>query len=220
MKTTKTAGGIAALYLALAYLLAMPYFLLVLKLPSVADALQMTRVLVDNHDLIYAMELVVYVFFGLALVVLALSLQDRLKAGAEATMKVATSIALIWAGLLIASGMIYNVGMGAVIARHGEDPLGAAELWSAIDLVSSGLSGNGEILGGAWMLLVSLAALRTKTLATPLNVLGLAVAAIGILSVLPFLKDLAVLFGLGQIVWLAWLGVALLSGRKEKTALA
>jgi hypothetical protein len=133
-------------------------------------------------------------------------------------MKVATPIGLIWAGLLIASGMIHNVGMDPVIALHATDPSGAASLWAAVDLVSSGLSGNGEILGGSWLLLVSLAALRTRGLPKALNLLGLAVAAIGIVSVVPPIKDLAMIFGLGQIIWALWLGIALLGRPRAKAA--
>jgi len=83
----------------------MPFFLLVVNYPSLADPLQKTAMLVANQGSLYVMEFAVYVVFGLALVILAVSLQDLLKEGAEALMKVATPLALIWAGLLIASGM-------------------------------------------------------------------------------------------------------------------
>jgi hypothetical protein len=48
-----------------------------------------------------------------------------------------------------------------------------------------------------------------------LNILGLAVAAIGISSAVPELKNLAAIFGLGQIAWYAWLGIVLLKGVRE-----
>jgi hypothetical protein len=38
-------------------------------------------------------------------------------------------------------------------------------------------------------------------------------SAVGIAAVIPALKDLAMLFGLGQILWALWLGVVLLRGR-------
>jgi len=215
MKSLQKAGGISALYLAAAYLAAMPYFLLVLNLPSLVEPAQKVAALVANRAGVYILELVTYVLFGIVLVVVAAALKERLGAGAQALMKVATPIAMIWAGLLIASGMIYNVGMDPVIALHGRDPAQAASLWSSIDLVSSGLSGNGEIVGGAWMLLVSLAALKTGGLPRALNVLGLVVAAVGMASVVPALKDLAQGFGLGQILWFLWLGIVLLKARQE-----
>ena len=164
------------------------------------------------------MTLIVYVVFGLVLVVLAAALYGRIKSGAEAIMKVATPIAFIWAGLLVASGMVFNVGMESCLSLMLSDPTQAAALWASTNLVSAGLSGNGEIVGGSWMFLVSLAALRTKSLPVALNILGLAVAAIGVSAVVPALKDLAAAFGLGQIVWCAWLGIVLLKGVREAKA--
>jgi hypothetical protein len=211
-------GGIAALYMAAAYLAAMPYFLLIAKVPAGATPAVKLAALAATKGGQNVMTLVVYVIFGLVLVVLAAALQERTREGAEGLMKVATPIAFIWAGLLIASGMIFTVGMEGCLALLPRDPAQAAALWASIDLVSSGLSGNGEIVGGSWMLLVSIAALRTKSLPTALNILGLVVAAIGIASAVPGLKDLASAFGVGQIAWCAWLGIILLKGARKVNA--
>jgi hypothetical protein len=85
--------------------------------------------------------------------------------------------------------------------------------------VASGLSnGNGEILGGLWTLLVSLAALRAGGLPKGLNMLGLLVGAVGIVSILPGLTGLTGIFGLDQMIWFAWLGIVLLRGNPGKIA--
>ncbi len=68
-----------------------------------------------------------YVFFGAFLIVLAL--HDRLKQAAPAMMQVATAIGLIWAGLLVASGMVSNAGIRPVIALYASDPAQAAMTW-------------------------------------------------------------------------------------------
>lgn len=216
MKSLSKAGGFAALYLAAAYLAAMPFFLIVVNYQGAVGPLEKAEMLVANRGSMYAMEFVVYVLFGLILVVLAKALQERLKAGAEALMKVATPIAIVWAGLLIASGMTFNAGIEPVAALYAKDPAQAATLWSAIDAVSSGLSGNGEIVGGSWMLLVSLAALKSRGLPKALTILGLAIAAVGILSAVPVLKELASAFGLGQIAWFVWLGIVMLGEKAQK----
>jgi hypothetical protein len=211
-------GGIAALYLAAAYLAAIPYFLLIAKIPDAASPAEKLSALAASRTGQYAMTLVVYVIFGLVLVVLAAALHERARQGADGLMRVATPIAFIWAGLLIASGMIFNVGMLGSLALLPGDPAQAAALWSPIDLISAGLSGNGEIVGGCWMLLVSVAALKTKCLPVASGVLGIVVAALGIAAVVPALKDLAQVFGLGQIVWFAWIGFVLLRGGKGAKA--
>ena len=212
------AGGLAALYLAASLLAAMAYFLLIAKVPDGASQAEKFAALAASRSGQYAMTLVVYVIFGLVLVVLATALHGRTKDGGEALMKVATPIAFIWAGLLIASGMVFNVGMETCVSLMPTEPTQAAALWASTNLVSTGLSGNGEIVGGSWMLLVSLAALKTKSLPFALNILGLAVAAIGISAAVPALKNLAAAFGLGQIVWCTWLGIVLLKGVREVKA--
>jgi hypothetical protein len=212
------AGGCAALYVAASLLAAMAYFLLIATVPDGASSAEKLAALAASRSGQYVMTLVGYVIFGLVLVVLAAALHARTSDGAEDLMKVATPIAFIWAGLLVASGMIFNVGMESCLSLMRQAPAQAAPLWASIDLVSSGLSGNGEIVGGSWMLLASLAALRTKSLPVVLNIIGLVVVVIGISAVVPALKDLAAAFGLGQIVWCAWLGIVLLRGNREVKA--
>jgi len=92
--------------------------------------------------------------------------------------------------------------------------------WQGIESVTNGLgNGNGEILGGLWALLVSLAALRTGGLPRGLNILGLLVGAVGIISIIPGLIDLMIgVFGLSQIIWFVWLGILLLRSNPGKTA--
>ena len=118
---------------------------------------------------------------------------------------------LIWAFVLVASGMIFNAGMAAVVGLHGTSPAQAVAAWQAIEPVAQGLGGSGgELLGGLWVLLVSVAALRTGGLPRVLNWLGVAIGAAGVLSVVPALKDLGYGFGLLQIVWFVWLGIVML----------
>jgi len=210
MQTQRKSGGIAAFYMAAAYIVAMPYFIFIFQVPEGAGAAERLVAVTQAWQWQYLMELVVYVVFGLALIVLASSLHERLGGATNPLMKIATPIAYIWSGLLIASGMIYNVGMGKAIALNATDHAAAAALWEAVDCISSGLSGNGEIVGGSWMLLVSLVALRSRRFSTALNVIGLSVAIVGIAAVIPPLKDLAYVFGIGQIVWFIILGFSLL----------
>ncbi len=220
MKTLQKFGGFAALYLAVAYLIGMALFLVVLDYPSITDPAQKVALLVEKQMVIFSTNLLMYVFFGVLLIVLALALYDRLKSGAPALMQVATAIGIIWAGSLIASGMVSNAGIAPVVALYAEDPAQAALTWQGIETVAIGLgNGNGEILGGLWALLVSLAALRAGGLPRGLNILGLLVGAVGIISIIPGLTDLMTgVFGLSQIIWFVWLGIVLLRSNAGKTA--
>ncbi len=218
MKTLPRFGGFAALYLAVAYLIGIVLFLVVLDYPSITDPAQKVALLVEKQLVIFSTNLLMYVFFGVFLVALSLALYDRLQSSAPAVMQVATAIGIIWAGSLIASGMVSNAGIAPAVALYAKDPAQAALTWQGIESVASGLSnGNGEILGGLWTLLVSLAALRAGGLPKGLNILGLLVGAVGIITIFPGLTDLTGVFGLSQIIWFVWLGIVLLRSNPGKT---
>jgi hypothetical protein len=168
----------------------------------------------------FSTNLLMYVFFGVFLIVLSLALYDRLKSVAPAMMQVAAVIGMIWAGSLIASGMVANAGIAPVVTLYAKDPAQAAMSWQIIETVASGLgNGNGEILGGLLTLLVSLAALRGGGFPKALNILGLLVGLVGIISLIPGLTNLLTgVFGLCQIIWFVWLGIILL--RENPTQVA
>lgn len=108
-------GGMAALYLAAAYLATMPYFLLVLDYPSVVDPAAKLALLVAHQGSLYAFNLLAYVVFGLVLTVLALALHDRLAGETPAMARVVAGWGIIWSCLLIASGTASNMGMEYVV---------------------------------------------------------------------------------------------------------
>jgi len=219
MKTLQKYGGFSALYMAVAHLIGIVLFLVVLDYLSITDPAQKVALNVDKQMVIFSTNLLMYVIFGVFLIVLSLALYDRLKSGAPALMQVATVIGIIWAGLLIASGMVANAGLTTVVAQYTKDPAQAALTWQGIETVANGLgNANGEILGGLWALLVSLAALRSGGLPKGLNILGLLVGALGIITIMPVLNDLTGVFGLGQIIWFIWLGFVLLRSNPVRTA--
>ncbi len=205
-------GGVAALVQAITYIIGFaglltlftPYFI-----GDELDAVGRVGFVSDHLAVMQAWHLVLYVVFGVALVVLALALHERLKAGAPAMMQTATAFGLIWAGLVLASGMISVVGMGAVSELYGSDPALAAVAWQAIETVANGIGGGVEIVGGLWLLLVSWSALRSADLSRALNYVGVVAGGAGILTIAPPLEAFGAIFGVGQIVWFVWVGVLL-----------
>ncbi|MEA4958997.1 MAG: DUF4386 family protein [Anaerolineaceae bacterium] len=219
MKTLQKFGGFAALYMAAAYMVVMALFLVVLNYQSITDPLQKVALLVEKPMVFFSTNMLSYVFFGVFLIGLSLALYDRLKPGAPAMMQVATVIGIIWAGSLIAGGMVQNAGINPTVALYTKAPAQAAMSWQAIETVSNGLgNGNGEILGGLWALLVSISALRGGRMPRALNFLGLFIGVVGLVSLTPGLTDMLVgVFGLGQVIWYVWLGIVLLRGEQRKT---
>lgn len=211
MKNLQKMGGFSALYLAAAYLIGIVLFLFVLDYPSMVEPTQKVALLVDKQMVIYLTNLLMYVIFGVFLVVLALALYERLNTASPVIIRTATAIGIVWAGVLIASGMVANTGMAPTVALYAKDPAQAALAWLAIESVSNGLGGaTGEILGGLFTLLVSWAALQVNGLPRWLNYLGVLVGMIGIISTIPGLSNLAGLFGMSQVLWFVWLGMVLL----------
>ena len=218
MKKLQKIGGIAALYEALAYLIGFALWIGVLNYSSDLQPAQKVASFVNNQSLWYTLNLVVYIVAGLFLVVLVLALYEKLKDNAPAIMQVATAIGLIWACVVIASGMIANIGIENVVNLYNTDPTQAAPVWLAIDSVRDGLGGGNEIIGGVWILLVSWASLKAKGFSKALNYLGVVIGVAGIFSAIPPLRELASVFGLTQIIWFIWMGISLLRGKSNAKA--
>jgi hypothetical protein len=219
VKNVQKIGGFAALYLAAAYAIGILLFLVVLDYPHIVEPAQRVALLIDKPMVIYLTNLLLYVIFGVFLVVVALALYERLQVVASTIMRMATAIGLIWAGMLIASGMIANTGIAPTVALYGKDPAQAALAWVAIETVTNGLSSaNGEILGGVWVLLVTWAAWQAQSLPRGLNYLGLVVGMVGLVSAIPGLNDLTGLFGVAQMLWFIWLGIVLLRSKPSAAA--
>ncbi len=219
MKTLHKFGGFAALYMAISHLIGIVIFIVILDVLSITDPAQKLAMNIEKQTVIFSTNLLMYVFFGFALIVLSLALYDRMKSGAPALMQAATAIGIIWAGSLIASGMVANAGLATVVALYAKDPTQAVLTFQAIETVANGLgNANGEILGGPLTLLVSLAALRTGGLPKGLNILGVLVGTVGIITIIPALNALVAVFGLGQIIWFIWLGIVLLRNNPSRAA--
>ncbi len=72
-------------------------------------------------------------------------------------------------------------------------------------------NGNGEILGGLWTLLFSLAAARAGGLPRKIGYLGVSLGITGCLTMVPaFAEILFMIFGPGMMVWSAWVGIVML----------
>jgi len=213
MKTLQKFGGFAALFMAVSHLIGLVIFIAVLDYINITGAAQKLALNVEKQAVIFSTNLLMYVFFGLALIVLSLALYNRMKSGAPALAQVSAAIGIVWAGSLIASGMAANAGLAVVVPLYAKDPSQAALIFQAIESITNGLgNANGEILGGMWTLLVSLAGLRAGGFPKWLNILGAAAGAVGILTIIPALNAVTGVFGLGQIVWFTGLGIVLLRG--------
>lgn len=219
MRDWQKMGGIAALGMAATFMVGIAVFLGVLVPAGYFDAgvdpAEKVAILADNQAIASVSYLTAFVVFGALLVVLSLALHERLKKGAPAMAQIATAFGLIWAALVMASGMVANVGIAAVVDVAGRDPVQAGSTWLAVETVQLGLGGGNEIPGGLWVLLISWAAVQAGGLPRALSYLGMVIGVAGLATVLPALEALGFLFGLGLIVWFIWVGILLLRERQR-----
>lgn len=220
MRNLQRAGGIAAGVEALAYIVGFAVMATLLdpgdtRTWTAADKLAFV---LERRTLFELWVVLIYVLASGALLVLAVALHERLKDRSAAAMQIATSVGVIWAGLVIASGMVSICGLQAVAALQTKDPALAVSTWTAINVVQNSLGGGIEIVGGVWSLMVSVVAWRTGALPQALNALGAVVGVAGILTVFSPLKDLVMVFGLGQIPWFIGIGVVMLRSDRSPTA--
>jgi hypothetical protein len=166
--------------------------------------------LLGHQSTLFVWYFVIFIVFGIAIIPLARALHGRLADVSPQLADIGAVFAYIWAGLMFATGMISNIGIAEVADLDETDPVGAERLWSAVDTVTEGLGGGNELVGGAWILLVSAAAWGTNRLPKGLNVLGIVSGLAALVTLVPGLTDVGIIFGLGSIAWFAWVGIVLL----------
>ncbi len=213
MKSLKKAGGLAAVYAGVAYIVGIVGFLFIVGWPD--DPVEQMSILVNRQVSLHILYLIVYQVWAVSLIILNLSLYEQMKSESPTTMAVSASTGIIWATLVVASGMIFNIGMDNVVGLYAQNPMQATTAWVVIASVCDGIGGGNELLGGLWILLICVAALRAGKFPRILNYIGLGAGVSGILSALPRLGEAGLFFGLLQIVWFLWLGIILLRGKQN-----
>ena len=209
MNNLQKIGGVAALFEAAIYISAFVFFGAFWDYPSSADDAQKFIFLTNNQMILSIVNLTMYVVFGFFLAVLVLALHQRMKNKAPALSQLASIFGIIWVGLVVASGMVANIGLAAVIDLSTSNAEQAKTLLVVVNTIVEGLGGGNEVVGGLWVLLLSIAGLKINELPKLLNYLGLFIGSVGILTIYPA-EVLTEIFGLGQIIWFSWLGVAML----------
>jgi archaellum biogenesis protein FlaJ (TadC family) len=206
-------GGIAALVIAFAYMIGITLFVTILKSDNPLNPVEEIAFLMEKEAIMYITMIFIYVIAGFALVVLVQALYEQLKTSSPSMMQTTAVFGFLWAGIVIVAGMIFIIGMDTVINLYDKDPSQAVTVWAAVGIVFNGLGGGTEIVGGLWTLFISWVALRSGVFPKALNYLGLMVGVAGIVTIVPALEDLTMVFGLGQIPWFICLGILFLRNK-------
>jgi hypothetical protein len=214
VKNLQKIGGVSALLESIIYVSAFVFFGVFWNFPVDADSVKQFAFLAENKVILSIVNLIMYVLFGIILAVLVMALHERLKGNTPILSQIASIFGIIWVGLVIASGMIANIGLASVLELSAKDPEQAMTVWRAIYSVVEGLGGGNEVVGGMWVLLLSYAALKGNELSKILNYFGFFIGIIGILTIYPA-EVFTEIFGISQIVWFFWLGIILLTSKKS-----
>ena len=209
MKYLQKLAGISAIFEALIYIVAFTYFAAFWSFPSAGSSTEKMTYLAENQPIFSTIYFLMYVVFGVLLAVLVIGLHEKLKHTKNPAIAIGSLFGAIWVGLVIASGMISNIGLAYAIDLMDASPEKAFDVWAIVSLIAESLGGGNELVGGLWVLLVSVTALQARVFSQTLNYLGLLVGVAGIATIYPD-DTLTEIFGVTQIGWFIWLGICLL----------
>lgn len=219
MNTFLRLGGIAALFHAVAYIVGIILGVTLIFPILDANPGQYVAFVAENQTLVDLWNLISYWGSAVTLVVMTLALNHRLKAGSLALAQIATVFGLIWATLIIGSANLMLRDSGVIASLYEKDPLQAAAVWPVLEAVENGIVSGNELVGSLWVLLISIAALRTRSFVRAFNYFGVAVSLAGLLTLVSSLAETTrMIFGLGMIAWSIWLGIVLLISSRSASS--
>ena len=213
-------GGLAAIGMALCYITVAVIFFGMLSMPQGLDTAGKIQYLQQQHLLVASGYGIGYLVFGVLLAIVLQALQQVFANTSSVTAALAERFGNVWLVLMLASGMVALIGLQMVFRLMETDSQQALALYNTRNLLTESLGGGIELVGGLWVLLLSIAGLQQQRFAKALHLLGLVVGSLGILTVLhtvPYLKDT---FGISQLIWFIWLGITLLRANTDEASLA
>ena len=218
MQSIQRLGGIGALIAAGTFVVGIAMFATIfMDFVNATDPSAAVEFIVDNQLPLYVWNNVIHIVFGIVLVPLVLAIGDRLRTAHSPLARVSSVFGLIWSGVIIATGMILNIAYATVSDLQGSDPEMASTVWASLDAVTNGLGGGNEVLGGIWVLGISIVALRERLFTRWINYLGVVMGVSALLTIVPALEDVGAVFGLGLIVWFVAVGITLIKDHANST---
>jgi hypothetical protein len=211
MQSLQKLGGIGALIAAGTFVVGLAMIAtLFTDFVSAATPAAAVEFITNNQLALYSWNITIHIVFGIVLGPLVLAIADRLRQAHSPLARVASVFGLIWSGVIISTGMIVNIAYATVSDLQGTDPEMAATVWAGLDAVTNGLGGGNEVLGGVWVLGISIVALRERLFPRWVNYLGVVMGVAGLVTVVPALEEVGAVFGLGLIVWFIAVGITLI----------
>lgn len=169
------------------------YFYFLHLFSGTGDPLKDASFIKEHHLIIRIWFQLIYLVFSIILIPLGLYIYHEFKNTHLLLTQVFFVLNVIWSTLLIAAGMIANVGIEVLTTN----PLVS---WATIKLVENALGGGNEFVSGLWLITVSYLIFLKKgyRLRLVLPFLG---GIVGVITVFPGFEILGGIYGLLFIIW-------------------
>jgi hypothetical protein len=135
MSGLRMPSGFSAVLLGLIYIAAFVYFGAFFSYPASGTPGEKMRFLAEHQLGVSIVYLSIYVLFGVLLAILVVGVHETLKSASSQMASLASIFGAVWVGLVIASGMIYTVGLDQSVRLLDESPDTAFALWRTVSVV-------------------------------------------------------------------------------------
>ena len=199
--------------MALIYVCAFVYFGAMVSFPASNEANVVMAFVTQNVNALWIAYFTIYVIFGVLLAVVVIAIDDILSSSVNQTqnrlLRMGSLFGKIWVCLVIASGMIATIGMSHAVSLIAVSNEEAYRLWGVVSMLVESLGGGNELVGGVWVLLTSITALKQRMFSNTVNYTGCFVGLASIATIYPA-EVFTEIFGITQIIWFIAIGGSLI----------
>ena len=164
--------------------------------------------ILNSGHILQAWYFIIYVLFGLSLVILNTGLRYWLAPASSVTLQLSFIMGWIWAAYVFASGLISILTIQYLVSLPIENQ---RSIWYAIYSIQAGLGEGIEWVGGLWMIFLSLHLKKHHSNLIILSYAGLFIGVCGTLTMIPGLATAGAIFGVTQMFWFIAIGKRLLA---------
>lgn len=198
------------------YLAMFVIFGLVLSFPQSNSVGDKIAYITEHGDYISLGYLIGYLVFGCLLLLAVQAVQQKLNKKPSALLDYATAFGMIWVVLMMCSGMIAIVGLNTMTKLYSQGSAHAETLFFVYTSVTNGLGGGVEFVGAMWVLMLSIHGFKSLQFSKGLNLFGLIVGSVGVLTLYQAIPEFKDAFGLLQVVWFIWMGMTITKLQQPK----
>ncbi|GGF76424.1 hypothetical protein [Alteromonas lipolytica] len=199
-------GGIAALVCAMCFVIGFTMILFVMPDIHVNGDERLQAILAQPR-LIQSWYLIIFVLFGIALLLLNRSLYLPPAEASGQLQLIGALIGYVWAAYVFAIGFISVLTIEYLLHQSATQ---IEQAWPAIFAIQTGLGDGVEWIGGIWMVMINLSLYYHRVVSRQLSVYGGIVGITGLFTLYPPFAAVGGVFGVLQILWFCWLGSLLL----------